>query len=47
MIVGSDWIITSDPNLFPAFQAMLQHASESIDLPVALEGDDHQRRPGR
>jgi predicted amidohydrolase YtcJ len=37
MTVGSDWIITSDPNLFPALQGMLQHASESIDLPAALE----------
>lgn len=34
--IGSDWIITSDPNLFPALQGMLERGDESIDLPTAL-----------
>lgn len=37
MTVGSDWIITPDPNLFPALQGMLQHGAESIDLDTAIE----------
>lgn len=34
--VGSDWIITSDPNLFPPLQGMLERGEESVDLPTAL-----------
>lgn len=37
MTVGSDWIITPDPNLFPALQGMIQHGAESIDLDTAIE----------
>ncbi len=37
MTVGSDWIITANPNLFPGLQGMLQHGEESIDLATALE----------
>jgi len=37
MTVGSDWIITENPNLFPGLQGMLLHGEESIDLAVALE----------
>ncbi|GAA1125075.1 amidohydrolase [Citricoccus alkalitolerans] len=36
MTVGSDWIITENPNLFPGLQGMLEHGTESIDLPRAL-----------
>ena len=34
--VGSDWIITPTPNLFPPLQGMLQRGAESIDLTSAL-----------
>ncbi|MGW2339201.1 amidohydrolase [Streptomyces sp. NPDC001661] len=34
--VGSDWILTQDPNLFPALQGILQHGQEAVDLPTAL-----------
>jgi predicted amidohydrolase YtcJ len=37
MTVGSDWIITADPNLFPALQGMLQHGDQSVDLATAIE----------
>lgn len=37
MTIGSDWIITSDPNLFPALQGMLQHGHDSVDLPTAVQ----------
>ncbi|WP_262107487.1 amidohydrolase [Arthrobacter sp. Marseille-P9274] len=36
MTVGSDWIITENPNLFPGLQGMLEHGVESIDLPRAI-----------
>ncbi|MBC3421916.1 MULTISPECIES: amidohydrolase [Pseudomonas] len=34
--VGSDWIITENPNLFPALQGMLLRGEESVDLETAL-----------
>ncbi|MBC3475652.1 MULTISPECIES: amidohydrolase [Pseudomonas] len=34
--VGSDWIITENPNLFPALQGMLLRDTESVDLETAL-----------
>lgn len=36
MTVGSDWIITPSPNLFPPLQGMLQRDAESVDLAYAL-----------
>lgn len=36
MTVGSDWIITEDPNLFPGLQGMLEHGTESVELEEAL-----------
>ncbi|GAB3192845.1 amidohydrolase [Nesterenkonia suensis] len=36
MTVGSDWIITESPNLFPGLQGMLEHGPESITLDEAL-----------
>ena len=35
-VVGSDWIITPTPNIFPALQGMLERGDESIDLASAL-----------
>lgn len=35
--IGSDWIITENPNLFPALQGMLDRGEESVDLATALE----------
>lgn len=37
MTVGSDWIITPDPNLFPAVQGMLERGNESVDLATVIE----------
>lgn len=37
MTIGSDWIITPNPNLFPALQGMLQRGSESLDLTTAVQ----------
>ncbi|MDR7304079.1 amidohydrolase [Haloactinomyces albus] len=37
MTVGSDWIITANPNLFPALQGMLQRGEEAVDLATAVE----------
>ena len=37
MTIGSDWIITSSPNLFPAVQGMLQWRENSVDLATAVE----------
>jgi predicted amidohydrolase YtcJ len=34
--VGSDWIITPDPNLFPALGGMIDRGDESVDLETAL-----------
>lgn len=36
MTVGSDWIITPNPNLFPGLQGMLQRGAESVELDAAL-----------
>ena len=36
MTVGSDWIITDGPNLFPPLQGMLSRGDQSIDLKTAL-----------
>ena len=36
MSIGSDWIITPDPNLFPAIQGMIQHRTYPVDLQTAL-----------
>ncbi|MEV6338792.1 amidohydrolase [Nocardia vinacea] len=36
LTVGSDWIITPDPNLFPALQGMLQRGEQSVGLDYAL-----------
>lgn len=35
--IGSDWIITPDPNLFPALQGVIERGKESVDLTTALE----------
>lgn len=34
--IGSDWIITPDPNLFPALQGVLDRGDESLSLERAL-----------
>ncbi|UOT03258.1 amidohydrolase [Rhodococcus opacus] len=36
MTVGSDWIITPDPNLFPAVQGMLQRQENSVDIATVV-----------
>ncbi|HWH25054.1 MAG TPA: amidohydrolase [Pseudolysinimonas sp.] len=36
MTIGTDWIFTPEPNLFPPLQGMLQRGAESVDLDVAL-----------
>ncbi|ANW67266.1 hydrolase [Mycobacterium sp. djl-10] len=36
MTIGSDWIITPDPNLFPALQGMLDKGNSSVDLETAV-----------
>ncbi|MGY1813371.1 amidohydrolase [Blastococcus sp. SYSU D00820] len=36
MTVGSDWIITPDPNLFPALQGMLEWGEDAVDIATAL-----------
>lgn len=35
--IGSDWILTPDPNLFPALQGVLERGEESLPLERALE----------
>ncbi|MBG6120430.1 MULTISPECIES: amidohydrolase [unclassified Sphingobium] len=35
--IGSDWIITPDPNLFPALQGVVERGEESVDLATALK----------
>lgn len=35
--VGSDWIVTDSPNLFPALQGMLDRGGESVSLEAAIE----------
>ncbi|MFV0434603.1 MAG: amidohydrolase [Leucobacter sp.] len=37
MTIGSDWIITPDPNLFPGIQGAVEHVSHPIPLEVALD----------
>ena len=37
LTVGTDWVVTPTPNLFPALEGMLDRGDESIDLPVALQ----------
>ncbi|WP_166848003.1 amidohydrolase [Isoptericola sp. BMS4] len=36
MTIGSDWIITPDPNLFPGVQGAVQHATHPVPLETAL-----------
>jgi predicted amidohydrolase YtcJ len=36
MTVGSDWVVTPAPNLFPGLQGMLLRGDESVDLASAL-----------
>ena len=36
LTVGTDWVVTPTPNLFPALEGMLDRGDESIELPVAL-----------
>ena len=36
MTVGTDWVVTPTPNLFPGLQGMLLRGDESIDLETAL-----------
>lgn len=36
MTIGSDWIITPDPNLFPGIQGAVEHHSHPISLETAL-----------
>lgn len=36
MTVGSDWVVTPTPNLFPGLQGMLLRGEESIELASAL-----------
>ena len=36
MTVGSDWVVTPTPNVFPGLQGMLLRGEESIDLVSAL-----------
>ena len=36
MTVGTDWVVTPTPNLFPALEGMLDRGDESIDLESAL-----------
>jgi predicted amidohydrolase YtcJ len=35
--IGSDWIVTDSPNLFPALQGMLDRGPESVSLEDAIE----------
>ncbi|MDN3460711.1 amidohydrolase [Rhodococcus sp. APC 3903] len=37
MTIGSDWIITPNPNLFPALQGMLERGDDSVELETAIE----------
>ncbi len=36
LTIGTDWVVTPTPNLFPALEGMLDRGDESIDLPTAL-----------
>ena len=37
MTIGTDWVVTPTPNLFPALQGMLNRGDESLDLSSALK----------
>ncbi len=37
LTIGTDWVVTPTPNLFPALEGMLDRGDESIDLPSALQ----------
>ena len=37
MTVGTDWVVTPTPNLFPGLQGMLLRGDESVDLVTALK----------
>ena len=37
LTVGTDWVVTPTPNLFPALEGMLDRGDESIELPVAVQ----------
>ena len=36
LTVGTDWVVTPTPNLFPALEGMLDRGDESVELPTAL-----------
>lgn len=36
LTVGTDWVVSDTPNMFPALQGMLFHGDESIDLISAI-----------
>jgi predicted amidohydrolase YtcJ len=36
VVIGTDWLVDKQPNLFPALQGMLQHGDEAVDLETAL-----------
>ncbi len=36
VVIGTDWLVDNQPNLFPALQGMLQHGDEAVDLETAL-----------
>ncbi len=36
LTIGTDWVVTPTPNLFPPLEGMLDRGDESIDLPAAL-----------
>ena len=36
LTIGTDWVVTPTPNLFPALEGMLDRGDESIDLAAAL-----------
>ncbi len=36
LTIGTDWVVTPTPNLFPALEGMLDRGDESIELPTAL-----------
>lgn len=36
LTIGTDWVVTPTPNLFPPLEGMLDRGDESIELPAAL-----------
>ena len=36
LTIGTDWVVTPTPNLFPPLEGLLDRGDESIDLPAAL-----------